>query len=369
MVLKTPLVCCVKSLKLYNFRNYLNSELNCDGHSVVIVGNNGVGKTNILEAISLLSKGKGIRSANANEMCNSGTNINWVVHYDFFDGNNLNSIGIASKQDRKLININGKIQSNYSLLNELSNVIWFAPQMDYILLKGPGTRLKFFDRIVSTFKEKYALYFIKYRRAKSERSKLLKENILDDGWLTGLEDIMAGCGTHISLMRFSVLQVLQETINQDLSGFLPKANLQLTTQLPKEKGFDKIVSHYKNCLRQSRKKDSLCNHVSFGVHNDNFQISHQQKQLASNLCSTGEQKLLLLSTVMASVRARYTSPILLLDDVMSYLDKQYRGAILEEILDVGCQTWISDVNDQNFLGHKESFEFFTVRDNQIINYS
>ncbi|GHM57855.1 MAG: DNA replication and repair protein RecF [Candidatus Mesenet longicola] len=368
MVLKTSLACCVKSLKLYNFRNYLNSELNCDGLSVVIVGNNGVGKTNILEAVSLLSKGKGIRSANASEMRNSSTNIDWVAHYDFCDGNNLNSIGIASKQERKLISINGKMQSNYSLLSELSDVIWFAPQMDYILLKGPGTRLKFFDRIVSTFKEKYALYFIKYKRAKSERSRLLKENILDDSWLTGLEDIMASCGTHISLMRFSVLQMLQETINQDLSTSLPKPALQLITQLPKEKDFDKIVSHYKDYLRQSRGKDSLYNRVSFGVHNDNFQIFHQQKQLASNLCSTGEQKLLLLSTVMASVRARQTSPILLLDDVMSHLDKRYREAILEEILNIGCQTWVSDVNDQNFLGHKESFKFFTVKDDQILNY-
>lgn len=365
MVFKTPLACCVRSLKLYNFRNYLNSELNCDGCSVVIVGNNGVGKTNILEAVSLLSKGKGIRSANASEMRNSAANIDWVAHYDFFDGNNLNSIGIASKQDRKLISINGKMQSNYSLLNELSNVIWFAPQMDYILLKGPGTRLKFFDRIVSTFKEKYALYFIKYRRAKSERSKLLKENILDDGWLTGLEDIMASCGTHISLMRFSVLQVLQ---NQDLSTSLPKAALQLTTQLPSEKDFDEIVSHYKNCLKQNRGKDSLYNRVSFGVHNDNFQIFHQQKQLESNLCSTGEQKLLLLSIVIASVKARHTSPILLLDDVMSHLDRQYREAILKEILSIGCQTWISDVNDQNFSEYKESFKFFTIENNQILNY-
>lgn len=368
MVLKPPLACCVKSLKLHNFRNYLNTELNCDGHSVVIVGNNGIGKTNILEAVSLLSKGRGIRGANTSEIRNSSTNIDWITHYNFFDGNNLNSIGIAGKQDRKLISINGKIQSNYSLLNELSDVVWFDPQMDYILLKGPSERLKFFDRIVSTFKEKYALYFIKYRRAKSERSKLLKENILDDSWLNGLEDIMASCGAHISLMRFSVLQTLQKTINQDLANFLPKATLELVTQLPKEKNFDEVVSYYKNCLRQTRTKDSLYNRVSFGVHNDNFQIFHQQKQLASHLCSTGEQKLLLLSTVMASVKARHTSPILLLDDVMSHLDKQHRKAILEEILNIGCQTWISDINDQNFLEYKGSFKFFTVKDNQILDY-
>ncbi len=364
------MACYIKSLKLYNFRNYLDFELNCDEHSVVLLGNNGAGKTNILEAISLLSKGRGMRNASVSEMQNNSIDAKWAAHYTFFDGNDLNSVGIASNGDRRLIKVNNKTQSNYSLLNTLSDVIWFMPQMDCILLKGPSERLRFFDRIVSTFKEKYALYFIKYRRAKTERSRLLKENILDDNWLKSLEDIMASCGTHISSMRFSVLQVLQEAINQDSTNFLPKATLKLDTQLLKEKDFDESVSYYKGYLKHNREKDSLYNRVSFGVHNDNFQIFYQQKQLSSSLCSTGEQKLLLLSVIIASVKVRYTKPpILLLDDVISHLDEKYRKVILKEILDIGCQTWISDVNYKNFLEYSKSFEFFTIENNQAFNIS
>jgi DNA replication and repair protein RecF len=174
----------------------------------VITGKNGIGKTNILEAISLLAKSNGMKKAKASEMQNRFSNEDWAVHYDFFNGTDFNSIGIAKSFNKKLIQIDGKTQSSYSSLYRTSNVIWLISQMDYVLLSSPSDRLKFLDRIVSLFEENYTCCYMKYRKAKHERSKLLRENILDENWLSSLENVMAVNAVNILHMRLSVLKIL-----------------------------------------------------------------------------------------------------------------------------------------------------------------
>ncbi|MDR2831767.1 MAG: AAA family ATPase [Rickettsiales bacterium] len=200
--------CYIKKLKLHNFRNHSNFELDSDDSSVVITGKNGIGKTNILEAISLLAKSNGMKKAKASEMQNRFSNEDWAVHYDFFNGTDFNSIGIAKSFNKKLIQIDGKTQSSYSSLYRTSNVIWLISQMDYVLLSSPSDRLKFLDRIVSLFEENYTCCYMKYRKAKHERSKLLRENILDENWLSSLENVMAVNAVNILHMRLSVLKIL-----------------------------------------------------------------------------------------------------------------------------------------------------------------
>ncbi len=223
--------CYIKKLKLHNFRSHSNFELDSDDSSVVITGKNGIGKTNILEAISLLAKSNGMKKAKASEIQNRFSNEDWVVHYDFFNGMDFNSIGIAKSFDKKLIQIDGKTQSSYSSLYKISNVIWLIPQMDYVLLNSPSDRLKFLDRIVSLFEENYTCCYMKHRKAKRERSKLLRENTLDENWLSSLENIMAVNAVSILRMRSSVLKTLQDTIDNHSSEFFPKASLKFSSQL------------------------------------------------------------------------------------------------------------------------------------------
>lgn len=219
--------CYIKKLKLHNFRSHSNFELDSDDSSVVITGKNGIGKTNILEAISLLAKSNGMKKAKASEIQNRFSNEDWVVHYDFFNGMDFNSIGIAKSFDKKLIQIDGKTQSSYSSLYKISNVIWLIPQMDYVLLNSPSDRLKFLDRIVSLFEENYTCCYMKHRKAKRERSKLLRENTLDENWLSSLENIMAVNAVSILRMRSSVLKTLQDTIDNHSSEFFSEGKFEI----------------------------------------------------------------------------------------------------------------------------------------------
>lgn len=352
--------CYVKKLRLHNFRNHSNFELNLSDKSVVITGKNGIGKTNILEAISLLAKSNGMKKAKASEMQNRLSNEDWAVHYDFFNGVDLNSIGIAKNFNKKLVQIDGKAQSSYSSLYRISNLIWLIPQMDYILLSSPSDRLKLLDRIVSLFEENYTYCYMKYRKAKCERSKLLRENILDENWLSSLENIMAINAVDILRMRLSALKTLQDTIDNHSTEFFPKANLQFSSQLT----LSDTAEYFQNRLKENREKDSLTGRAAFCVNNDKFQVFCQERDIPINLCSTGEQKLLLLSIILSSVKARCIhhnkAPILLLDDIMSHLDKHYRKVLIEEVLSIQCQTWITDVNQDNFNNYLCSFKFFEL---------
>lgn len=352
--------CYIKKLKLYNFRSHSNFELDLDDRPVIVTGKNGIGKTNILEAISLLAKSNGMKKAKINEMQNRRSNESWVVYYDFFNGAELNSIGIGKNLNKKLIQIDGKTQSSYSSLYRISNVIWLIPQMDYILLNSPSDRLKFLDRIVSLFEENYTYCYMKYRKAKHERSKLLRENILDESWLSSLENVMATNAIDILRMRSSVLKILQDTIDNHSCKLFPKASLKFSSQLT----LDDTAEYFQNRLKENREKDSLTGRVTFSVHNDNFWVFCQKGDMPINLCSTGEQKLLLLSIILSSVKARCIhynkAPLLLLDDIMSHLDKDYRKVLMEEVLSIQCQTWITDVNQDNFNNYLCSFKFFEL---------
>ncbi|MDD9331829.1 MAG: DNA replication/repair protein RecF [Wolbachia sp.] len=352
--------CYIEKLKLHNFRSYSNFELDSGDNSIVIVGKNGIGKTNILEAISLLAKSNGLKKAKVSEMQNRSSNEDWAVHYSFFDGPDFHSIGIAKKFNKKLVQIDGKAQSNYLSLYKISNVIWLIPQMDYILLNSPSDMLKFLDRIVSMFEKDYTCSYVQYRKAKRERSRLLRANVLDESWLSSLENIMASNAVNILHMRSSVLKMLQDTINNHSTGFFPKADLKLSRQL----NSNGTVEYCQKRFKEDRQRDLLTGRVNFGVHNDNFQVFCQKRAVPITLCSTGEQKLLLLSIILSSVKARCIhhnkAPVLLLDDIMSYLDKQYRKLLIEEILSIKCQTWITDVNRDNFNDYGASFKFFDL---------
>ncbi|MDG7055561.1 MAG: DNA replication/repair protein RecF [Wolbachia endosymbiont of Menacanthus eurysternus] len=357
--------CYIKKLQLHNFRNHSSFELDSSDNSVVVTGKNGVGKTNILEAISLLAKSNGMKKAKASEMQNKFSNENWTVHYGFFNGVDFNSIGIAKNLNKKLIQIDGKMQSGYSSLYRISNVIWLIPQMDYILLSSPSDRLKFLDRIVSLFKENYTYCYMKYRKAKHERSKLLRENILDDNWLSSLENVMAVNAVNILRMRLSVLKTLQDTIDNQSTEFFPKASLKLSSQLTSSD----TAEYFQNRLKENREKDSLTGRVTFCVNNDKFQVFYQGRDIPINLCSTGEQKLLLLSIILSSVKARCIhhnkAPLLLLDDIMSHLDEHYRRVLIEEVLSIQCQTWITDVDRNNFGSYVDSFRFIELQTGEM----
>ncbi len=171
---------------------------------------------------------------------------------------------------------------------------------------------------------------------------------------------MATNAIDILRMRSSVLKILQDTIDNHSCEFFPKASLKFSSQLT----LNDTAEYFQNRLKENREKDSLTGRVTFSVHNDNFWVFCQKGDMPINLCSTGEQKLLLLSIILSSVKARCIhynkAPLLLLDDIMSHLDKDYRKVLMEEVLSIQCQTWITDVNQDNFNNYLCSFKFFEL---------
>ena len=360
----------IHNLRLVNFRNYLNLELDTSSKSVVLLGKNGVGKTNILEAISLLSKGTGIRGVNTESMQNSASHSPWSISYQIHTQNGIYPIAISRNNNKRTILISNKNQS-YITLHKITNVIWLIPQLDHIFLKSQSERLRFFDRIAHIFDTKYATYIVKYNKAKQERSKLLHNNSIDNFWLSSLESIIADNGINIAHIRFNVLQILQNILFQNSkSHAFFKAIIKIQSQVSDLLNQENSVELYKEHLKKNRTKDSLSNLVNFGVHNDNFQIFHLEKNLIANHCSTGEQKILLLSLILSSVLAKQNIeeyPILLLDDVMSHLDVYHQEKLLETIREIKCQVWLTDIDltQQNFIKYKEHFKFFHVANNTI----
>ncbi|KJV69332.1 DNA replication/repair protein RecF [Candidatus Neoehrlichia procyonis] len=370
----TNLELYIQKLKLTNFRNYLNTTLEISQQSVILLGDNGVGKTNVLESISLLSKGSGFRNVRIEDMQNYNTNNPLSIHYTINKNNDLFSINITKHNNKRRLLIDNKTQ-NYSAIHGIACIIWLIPQLDHIFLKSSSERLKFFDRIVHIFDVNYASYITQYEKARRERSKILHISPQDYNWLLSLENIIAINGINIAKIRLKVLKILQKILAENkISSTFLKSSISIHSQIFEilDQGFENAIELYKERLKENRKKDLLQNCVSFGVHNDNFQVLHSEKNLIANHCSTGEQKILLLSLILSAVIAKheiYSQPsIILLDDIMSHLDKNYKSNLLLSILDIGCQVWITDISIQNFVDYKKYFQYFYISNNTIKNY-
>ncbi|MGN7618894.1 MAG: AAA family ATPase [Ehrlichia sp.] len=242
----------ISHLKLINFRNYSNLEIDTSNKSVVLLGKNGTGKTNILESISLLSKGTGIRGVNAETMQNSSSNSPWSISYQIHTQNGIYPITISRSNNKRSILISNKNQS-YITLHKITNIVWLIPQLDHIFFKSQSERLKFFDRIAHIFDIKYASYIIKYNKAKQERSKLLRNNPLDNLWLSGLESIIAENGIHISRVRFKVLQTLQDSLLKNSTPYsLLKAIIKIQSQVFDLLSHENSVEIYKEHLKKQQ---------------------------------------------------------------------------------------------------------------------
>ncbi|ACZ48864.1 recombination protein F [Anaplasma centrale str. Israel] len=361
---------CIQSIKLCNFRNYTRAELETHGCSVVLLGKNGSGKTNILEAISLLSKGPGLRNVSADCMQNHESGTPWRVHHTVLSGSTQFSVSVTKHENKRRLFIDEKA-GLYSTLHNMLCIVWLMPQLDHVLLKAPSERLRFFDRVVHVFDKDYASHIVRYERARRDRRKVLREAPQDLNWLASLENVMAISGVYIAQTRLNALRILQQTMadNNIDSPFL-KFTIHLDSGVFELlESQEHAVSQYMQRLKQSRAQDMHGQLTSFGVHNDHFQISHADKNLTASSCSTGEQKILLLSLLLTAAitkhRVHSQAPIMLLDDIMSHLDYTHRQELVQTIKSVGCQTWITDVDERNFEGLEQCFMRFRITDNDI----
>ena len=346
----------LNSLILINYRNFSKLELKIDSDTILITGNNGVGKTNILESISMLLPGKGFRGANYIEIARNYNNqiSPWCIEASIDSIIGKVSLITKLENDKKTILIN-QHKSNNNDLSLINSIVWLIPQMNMLFIGPREDRRKFLDRQVYNFDPTHASRINEYEHLIKERMKILQTNPNDHAWLNIVENKIAELATSIAFSRVETIEYLQKNIDDIFYNF-NRVKLSLDNIIEKQilegKNAIFIEDYIRENFARNRKIDLDSGRTHFGVHKTDLNVWHLGKAQAAKVCSTGEQKIILLSIIIAEVFAKIRwkkiAPILLLDEVLVHFDKKIIMKILELIKSFKCQTWITATNDELF---------------------
>lgn len=383
-----------KRLTLVNFRNYKYLRLNINQPFIVLSGENGSGKTNILEALSFFSQGRGLRNAKLSEIktfdfCATPTpafinNNGWAVSAQIERQGEEYTIGTAVESqlkeidynetkeiERRIVHINNQKLSSQNELGNYVSIIWVTPQMDRLFQAGTQFRRSFLDRIVYAFDVEHARRLSTYDNLYRQWLQILKSGRIDNNWLLSLEEQLAGIGVAIAAARRERVQKLNSFIDKNPDDIFPDAILTLDGTI--EAMLDKkpavyVEDFYKESL-YSQRRNILFNENETGIGKTDLKVIYKKKNVPANLCSTGEQKSLLLNIILAQTRSiittQSTTPVLLLDEVAAHLDDSKRNALLGKLADLKTQNWLTTTSLFEFTSLKEAAQFFEIKDNSV----
>lgn len=328
-------------LSLSNFRSYPDALIASGQGFVILIGENGAGKTNVLEAVSLLSPGRGLRRASLSEMARSDGPGGFAVAARL-DEVEIGTGTTPTAPERRQVRINGATASA-NALGEWLSVLWLTPAMDRLFSESASGRRQFFDRLVLALEPSHAGHAARYEAAMRARNKLLADtDTADASWLTALETGMAEHGARIAEARERTLAALSERLEAQPEGPFARAGLTLDRWRPSPGDTESKLSRD---LREVRGKDAAAGRALIGPHRTDLIVTHLAKSQPAERCSTGEQKALLLSMVLAhaDLVADKTGrrPILLLDEVAAHLDPSRRAALFERLAAGGGQVWMT----------------------------
>ncbi|MCF6273488.1 MAG: DNA replication/repair protein RecF [Rhodobacteraceae bacterium] len=337
----------VTSLNLSHFRSYKHARIESDGGIMALYGPNGAGKTNILEAISLLSPGRGLRGASAPELMRRPEALGWKLTATLESLSETHEISIwAEGESSRNTEIDGK-KAPQTALGRLARIIWLVPVMDRLWVEGAGGRRRFLDRMVMSFHPRHAEATLGYEKSMRERNRLLKDQVRDSAWYDALERQMAKNGAEICANRKDVLTRLKIAQDGAQSAF-PVAGLEiiespLTTEAELAEAFS-----------AGRIQDLAAGRTLSGPHRADLRAIFQTKGVEARACSTGEQKALLISLILANARALRDDfgapPILLLDEIAAHLDSTRRAALYDELHALNAQAWLTGTGHELFAG-------------------
>jgi DNA replication and repair protein RecF len=359
-----PAKLAVTRLSLTNFRSYAIGALANAGASVVLAGPNGAGKTNILDAISLLSPGRGLRGAKLAEHVRKGpiqpSEALWAVAATVRRGDTEYEIGtgLTEQSSGRHVRLNGVEAKGSAELGEVVQMVWLTPAMDRLFIESASGRRRFLDRLVLGFDTSHARAATRYETAMRERARLLKYGPRDPAWLDGLENEMAEAGVALAAARRTTVARLNLALTER-GGAFPAASLSLAGE-----DFDNADT-LRHALARSRIRDAESGRTNAGPHLVDLATRHMQKRADARDCSTGEQKALLISIMLAFARELSRArdgmaPLLLLDEIAAHLDIIRRAALFEEIAGLGAQAWMTGTDLSLFEGAQA--QIFEVRD-------
>lgn len=339
----------IKELTLSHFRSHKTLTLGLDDRPIAIYGANGAGKTNILEAVSMLSPGRGLRRATADEITRKPEAVGWKVTAVMQSLHQMHEIETWSEGGAsRSVRIDSK-SSTQVALGRVARILWLVPSMDRLWTEGAEGRRRFLDRMTMSFEPSHAQSVLTYEKAMRERNRLLKDGQRDGAWYGALETQMAQAGAQIHANRNSALSQLIVAQTAAETSF-PTATLTLIHP----EGSDALegAEALMVALRESRPRDLLAGRTLIGPHRADLFAEYAAKGVPARDCSTGEQKALLVSLILANARALKAEigapPILLLDEVAAHLDAGRRAALYDEICALGAQAWMTGTGAELF---------------------
>ena len=383
----------VTRLTLSDFRNYRNLRIEANIAPIIITGENGSGKTNILEAISFLTPGRGLRSAKLADIKRilppeeEILNINggWSVAAEILKNNEEYLIGTGTQKnfredteedeiknfERRIVKINQQKITQQSELGKYVSAIWVTPQMDRLFLGGTQPRRSFLDRLVYAFDLEHAKRTANFEHLYRQWFQILKTGHADEHWLQSVETDMASLGVAIAAARRELIARLNTFIEHEPDDIFPDVRLELDGTI--EKMLDTLpavrVEQFYIELLAKQRRNVLYNDYVDGVNRTDFKVYFKKKNMPAELCSTGEQKALLVSIILSQTKCQILdkgfAPILLLDEVTTHLDDKKRDALLLKIAGLHLQAWITSTESQNFAAIQNISQFLEVRDNKV----
>lgn len=332
----------VRRLNLTDFRSYASASVEPQAGFVLLFGENGAGKTNLLEAVSLLAPGRGLRGASLSDMARQGGSGGFAIAAKV-DDVDIGSGTQPSAPERRLVRINGAPASVNSLSEWLS-ILWLTPAMDRLFTGSAGERRRFLDRLVLALEPGHAHHSTRYEAAMRARNKLLGEASWDEAWLGSLELAMAEHGAAITGARSRTVAALEEKLGQSPPDEFARPSIRI-------EGWDR--PELSAALKSNRGRDAAAGRTTEGPHRQDLNVVHRAKSMPAEQCSTGEQKALLLAMVLGHAelvaQRRGEAPILLLDEVAAHLDPTRRRALFARLEGRG-QVWMTATEAALFEG-------------------
>jgi DNA replication and repair protein RecF len=388
----------VTRLMLTDFRNYREARLVLGTEPVVLTGANGAGKTNLLEALSFLAPGRGLRGARLAEIDRCGvvaepgavpaTSRGWAVAAVIATRHGSLQIGTGRDPgsrpvdpshgaggEKRVVRIDGVAAKSQAVLGERLGVVWLTPAMDRLFLEGPSGRRRFLDRLVLALDPAHAAHVGAYEQALRERGRKLRDGLslnrpIDPAWLAALEQVMAEQGVAVAAGRRDVVRLLDRACAEAERPF-PRARLTLSgivegwlDTMPALAAEAKLAA----ALAAGRREDAQCGGAMIGPHRSDLDVA-LANGTAAGLASTGEQKALLISILLAHARlqraARGDAPLLLLDEVAAHLDADRRAALFAALVDIESQAWVTGTDTALFAPLRGHARFLSVREGSL----
>ena len=413
----------VERLALTDFRNYASLVIETGPEPQVIAGANGSGKTNLLEALSLLSPGQGMRRAAFADIPRAGGSGGFAVAARAHTLNGVAEIGTGLQpgaagpglspwgeagadsagegavelpplsdsppphpgplpkgrgggERGRIVRIDGVAQSGSGVLADYLEIVWLTPAMDGLFTGSGSERRRFLDRLILCFDPAYRTIAGRFERAMTARNRLLADGVRDNAQLSGFERVMAENGVAVAAARLEAVAAMGGIIRarkaRDANSAFPWCELAIEGALENDlAGMPALEAEdgYAKTLRDTRERDRGAGRTLDGPHRSDLVVAHGPKQIAARLCSTGEQKALLIGLVLAhaellTARQEGASPILLLDEITAHLDEHRRAALFEEILRLKAQAWMTGTDRSAFEAMRGRAQFWAVEDSK-----